>query len=100
MANKQAARRMAHPTFRRIVPNTVHVRQLRYLFHGLFVVKFLVTQLNRFRRTPLAQHTLPSSRLSQIVAQGILTEYQLCRWLPIPFGSSLLAILENRKRTA
>ncbi|MGI8499262.1 MAG: class I SAM-dependent methyltransferase [Gemmatimonadaceae bacterium] len=67
--------------------------RLRYLFPSLFPPKFAVAALNRVWRTGVKQTSMPSPSLSSLLARWLRLEDRLASRLPIPFGTSVLAIL-------
>jgi len=69
--------------------------ELRYLFHWLYLPKLLVTRLNALRRQKVAQHQIPPAWLNRALMRVCAAEYALTRGLRLPFGTSLLAILEK-----
>jgi 2-polyprenyl-3-methyl-5-hydroxy-6-metoxy-1,4-benzoquinol methylase len=71
------------------------VVRLRYLFPSLFLPKFVVAAFNRVRRTKVNQARLPSAPVSAIMTRGLLLEDRLAARLPVPFGTSVLGILER-----
>lgn len=75
----------------------LEIAHLRYLFRGLFVPKLLVAALNRHRRSrPIAQHGLPPPAVNRLMSRLCVVEDRLLRRVPIPFGTSLLAVARRR----
>ena len=70
----------------------IRLLQLRYLFHGLFPPKYLVAKLNRRRARKLEQHAIPGPAINRLMTTLCITEDRLLRNLPIPFGTSVLAV--------
>ena len=70
----------------------VELLQLRYLYRGLFPPKYLVARLNRRRTRKLEQHALPAPGINRLLARLCLWEDRLLRRVPIPFGTSVLAV--------
>lgn len=66
--------------------------ELRYLYRGLFPPKLLVAWWNRGRSAKIAQHTIPAPAVNRWLTRWFVAEDRLLRRLPIPFGTSLLAV--------
>lgn len=69
--------------------------RLRYLFPSLFLPKFAVAAFNRLRRSKVDQTRIPSRSVSSLIAGYLCLEDRLGARLPVPFGTSVLAILER-----
>jgi 2-polyprenyl-3-methyl-5-hydroxy-6-metoxy-1,4-benzoquinol methylase len=72
------------------------VLQLRYLYRGLFPPKYLVARLNRGRTKKVEQHAIPSPTVNRLMARLCLLEDRLLRRVPIPFGTSVLAVARQK----
>lgn len=70
----------------------IRLLQLRYLFRALFPPKYLVARLNRRRSRKLEQHAIPGPALNRLMTRLCIAEDRLLRHLPIPFGTSVLAV--------
>ncbi|WP_435020448.1 class I SAM-dependent methyltransferase [Tundrisphaera sp. TA3] len=86
-------RRYTAATLRRTldVPGLELIR-LRYLYPGLFPPKYLVARVNRRRASKLEQHALPAPWANRLLARLCLIEDRILRRLPVPFGTSALAV--------
>jgi SAM-dependent methyltransferase len=72
------------------------VLQLRYLYRGLFPPKLLVARLNRGRSKKVEQHAMPRPGINRLMEQFCLLEDRLLRRVPIPFGTSVLAVARQK----
>jgi SAM-dependent methyltransferase len=71
--------------------------RLRYLYPSLFPPKLLVANLNRRRTQKLEQHAMPAPGINRLMARLCLLEDRLLRRLPIPFGTSVLAVARRKR---
>jgi 2-polyprenyl-3-methyl-5-hydroxy-6-metoxy-1,4-benzoquinol methylase len=90
-------RRYTRRSLRTLIANRGSVRRLSYLFHLLVVPKLAVGILNRACGAGVPQHVVPARWINKCMEVICLSEYQALRSLGIPFGTSLLAVLEKRK---
>lgn len=79
---------------------TPHGRLLvfRPLFPELYLPKLFLRQFNRRVRHPLKQHGLPPHLINVALARICTNLDRLMRHLPVPFGTSLLAVLQRTGR--
>jgi len=66
--------------------------QLRYLFRVLFIPKLLVRLVNAGRSRKVAGHGIPSPAINTALQHLCVLEDRLLRRLPIPFGTSVIAV--------
>jgi SAM-dependent methyltransferase len=79
----------------------LEVTHLRHLFRVLYLPKRVVAALNRRRKSrPIAQHALPPVAVNRLLARLCLAEDRLLRRLPIPFGTSMLAVARRPESRA
>jgi SAM-dependent methyltransferase len=71
------------------------VLQLRYAFRSLFLPKLVVRLVNLSRFTKVAQHGIPADPINKFMCSLCLAEDRLLRRVPIPFGTSVLAVLHK-----
>lgn len=64
--------------------------ELRFLFHFLVFFKYAVKFLGR-----LEQHTLPPAWINRALRGFLVAETRLLHWARVPFGSSLLAVVQK-----
>lgn len=69
--------------------------RVRYLFPSLFAPKWLVARLNQRRGRAIVQARVPGTTTSAVMTRWLKLEAQLTRRLPVPFGSSALAVLRK-----
>lgn len=74
--------------------------RLRYLFRSLFIPKLTVALLNAGRRRKVAQHAIPPAPINAAMRRLCLWEDRLLRHVPIPLGTSLLAVARRTDRDA
>ncbi len=79
----------------RLVPAPMRVSAARYLFPGLYPLKWLVARINRGRARAVEQHRIPAGPVNTLMRLGCIAEYHLLRRLPLPFGTSLLVVIER-----
>ncbi len=90
-------RRYTAPGLRAVLESQgAELLQIRYLYRGLFPPKFLVAKLNRHRTRKLEQHAMPGPGINRLMARLCLLEDRLLRRLPIPFGTSVLAVARRK----
>lgn len=73
------------------------VLQVGYLFHMVYFLKRVVKMLNVLRPGTVTQHSMPSDFVNRIMESFCIAEYRLCRRLSVPFGSSVVGVLQRRK---
>ncbi len=77
---------------RTLAGHGVELLELRYLFRALFIPKLLVRLANAARTRKVAQHGLPAPWLNRALERLCILEDRLLRRLPLPFGTSVLAV--------
>lgn len=92
-------RRYTTASLRRIFPAAAAVHGCRYMFHALFTAKLAIGTLNRWRRRPIPQHRLPPRWVNTLMTRGLLLEHRCLRWMRLPFGTSVFAVLGNEARS-
>ena len=93
----QHFRRYSSAMLRQLLPADVEVMQLRYLFQSLYPLKWTVARINRLRpQNQLAQHKIPGSWASAAMTAWCSLEDRLLAPFRLPFGSSLLALVQLR----
>lgn len=80
---------------RRLVPDDGRTVFVRYLFHLLYVPKLLVKFVNHCFPRPISQHATSFPVLNPLMRALLILEYRTVGRLPIPFGTSLLAVIEK-----
>ncbi len=88
-------RRYTVAALRNLLAPHGRIVQMRYLFPSLFLPKLAIRCVNKMRRKKVPQHRLPSPRLNQWMTNLCLAEHELTSWMRIPFGTSVMAILEK-----
>lgn len=88
-------RRYTAGGLRRLLSPRGKILRLRYLFHGIVFLKLLVKLVNRGAKARIIQHRIPSGIVNRAMIAWCLAEYRWLRWLRIPFGTSVLAVLEK-----
>ncbi len=73
----------------------LEIKQIRYAFRALFIPKLLVRMLNSTRSQKVAQHSIPAPAVNKTMRALCLAEDRLLRHVPVPFGTSVLAILQK-----
>ncbi len=68
---------------------------LRYLFRGLFAPKLIVRAINAGRCRKVAQHGIPPAPINAALRRFCILEDRLLRHVPIPWGTSLLAVVRK-----
>lgn len=71
------------------------VRELRYLFNGLFFPKLVVKLVGRMSGSRVSQDRLPPSPVNSVVGRYFKLENRYLGPLRLPFGTSVLAVLEK-----
>ena len=88
-------RRYSRKAFRELVPGEGRLIYSRYLFHALFIPKLLVKWLNSCFHRRLPQHALPPRPVNWMMKTICILEYRLLWALRLPFGTSLLVVIEK-----
>ncbi|GIW85955.1 MAG: hypothetical protein KatS3mg108_0279 [Isosphaeraceae bacterium] len=72
----------------------LRVERARYLYRLLFAPKWVVARWNRWwgRGRPVAQHGVPPGVWNRLLEWVCVGEDRLLRGLPVPFGTSALAV--------
>lgn len=70
----------------------LNIVEQRYVFRSLFAPKLAVRLLNTGRQKKVAQYAIPRQRINSALIKACLLEDHLLRQLPIPFGTSALAV--------
>lgn len=89
-------RRYTSETLREILPAEAILVDMRYLFHAIYPLKWLVARINRLRpERELAQHAIPGPAVNAIMERLCRFEYRYLRRLNLPFGTSLVALIQR-----
>jgi SAM-dependent methyltransferase len=88
-------RRYRKDGLRRLLEPHGRVTRLQYLFHTLFLPKWLLARWNRRRRNKVPQHGIPPRPINKLLTYWNLWEFRALRSMRIPFGTSLMAVLET-----
>jgi 2-polyprenyl-3-methyl-5-hydroxy-6-metoxy-1,4-benzoquinol methylase len=88
-------RRYSRKTLRALLAGQGRILRLQYLFHVLFPPKLAVKLLNKCRRRRVAQHGIPPKAVNWLAKTVCVCEYRALGWLRLPFGTSLLAVVEK-----
>jgi SAM-dependent methyltransferase len=87
-------RRYTAESLRRLLTSRGRVLELRHLFHALFLPKFAVRKFNQFFHRDAIQHGMPAAPVNRFMELACLFEYNALKGLCVPFGTSLLAVVE------
>jgi hypothetical protein len=86
-------RRYTAATLRRTLDvQGLELMRLRYLFRTLFLPKLMVQLLNAGRDRKVAQHGIPVPAVNTAIRRVCVWEDRLLHRLPIPFGTSVMAV--------
>lgn len=88
-------RRYTKNTLRQVLPKNTRLKECRYLFHAIFPIKLLITGINKLRRKPVPQHSIPSKLVNTAMKQICLWENRFLKWAKIPWGTSVLAVVQR-----
>lgn len=88
-------RRYTARSLRSLMAGKGHIRELRYLFHALFFPKLAVKKLNEWMHLDAVQHAIPPASVNRIMEVFCRLEYAALRPFRLPFGTSLLAVVEK-----
>lgn len=88
-------RRYSSDAIRALLPHSAQLDTLGHLFHSLYLPKRILAFINGARRQPLPQHAIPPSPINALAKHYCILEYQCCRRLRIPWGTSLYAVIKK-----
>lgn len=88
-------RRYTAASLRRLLAGKGRLLELRHLFHALFLPKYAFRTLNRLFDRKAVQHGMPTAPVNRLMETACLWEYFALARLRVPFGTSLLAIVEK-----
>lgn len=71
------------------------VLELRYTFRALVLPKLLIRLVNSLRSHKVPQHGIPAAPINRLMRALCLAEDRLLRRVPVPFGTSVLAVLRK-----
>ncbi len=71
------------------------IKQCRYLFAGLVLPKWMVTRVERCRERNVCVDTIPTHLINRAATSWFKAELAIERRVSLPFGSSLLAVIEK-----
>jgi len=91
-------RRYRRSELQSIVPPAAHLVDSRYIFHWLFPMKWLLARLNQNRANAVAQHHIPIAPVNWLLERICAAEFVLFRWARLPFGTSVLALIQRAER--
>jgi SAM-dependent methyltransferase len=69
---------------------------VRYLFRVLFIPKLLVRLVNAARSRKVAQHGIPGPAINTALLHLCVLEDRLLRYVPVPFGTSVVGVARKR----
>ncbi len=90
-------RRYTRASLRGLLSRRGKILKLCYLFHALVLPKFAIATLNRLCKTKSAQHAIPSPWINRAMETACWLEYRTLGKLNVPFGTSLLAVVQKPK---
>ena len=90
-------RRYSRRTLKEALQDYGTIRECRYLFHTIFFPKLCIKFINRFRSNKLRQHGIPAASLNRLSSKWCILEFQWLRRVPVPFGTSVLAVLQRNR---
>lgn len=88
-------RRYTRTSLRALLVNRGKLLKLCYMFHSLVVPKFAIAMLNSVRGAAVAQHTVPSVWINRTMQTAMWIEHLVLGPLRLPFGTSLLAVVQK-----
>ncbi len=88
-------RRYRREPLRKLLAPHGKLSELRYLFHGLFFMKAAFRLVNGASGGKLRQHAIPPWPINWAMRTLCLAETAVLRWMGVPFGTSLLAVLQR-----
>jgi 2-polyprenyl-3-methyl-5-hydroxy-6-metoxy-1,4-benzoquinol methylase len=93
--NLHCRRYTAEGLKRTLTGHGVEILELRYLFRSLFLPKLAIRLLNAGRTRKLAQHRVPGPLVNRALEHMCILEDRLLGRLPLPFGTSVLAVVRK-----
>lgn len=78
------------------IPESLTVLQMRFLFHALFVPKYIVGRMNKARVNKVSQSQIPAKSLNDIMTVLCEWENRILGTEHLPFGTSLLAVAQRQ----
>lgn len=78
------------------IPGSLTILQMRYLFHTLFVPKYLVRLVNKTRVSKVSQAQIPPKPLNDVMTKLCEWENRAIGTARLPFGTSLLAVTQKQ----
>jgi SAM-dependent methyltransferase len=93
-------RRYTRSSLHEILEPHGRIRKIRYLFPGLFVPKLVAKLVGRLRGGGLRQDRLPPSLVNEVLARYLRLEDRVVGPLRLPFGTSVLALLQLARHEA
>jgi SAM-dependent methyltransferase len=91
----QHFRRYSRQSLAALLRGKAKVLRMEYLFHLLFLPKMLVKIRNSVLGGSTAQHGVPSPAVNRWMEAACLADYRFLRPLRVPFGTSLLAVVQK-----
>jgi len=91
----QHYRRYTRHALLALLKGKARVVDMRHLFHTLFIPKLAVKTINTSFRADTPQHAIPTKAINEMMEAACALEYRALRWLRLPFGTSLLAVVEK-----
>lgn len=88
-------RRYTRSSLRALLQKRGRLISLRYLFHALVVPKCAIAAFNRVFQAKAAQHGVPAAWLNGLMETASWLEYRMVGGWNLPFGTSLLAVVEK-----
>jgi hypothetical protein len=88
-------RRYSRTSLQKILTGAGRIITLQHLFHTLFFPKLAFAIFNRVFHSQVAQHAMPPASVNHFMKSICRLEYQTLGRLGMPFGTSLLAIIEK-----
>jgi len=96
----QHFRRYTAGSLRQLLAGRGRLLDVRYLFHALFLPKLAVKTFNQWFHRDAIQHGMPATFVSKAMETACLLEHYALKPLRVPFGTSLIAVLENPRSVA
>lgn len=79
-----------------LVPCDASIVRTKFMFQSIFPVKLVVAILNSFRNRAIAQHRVPSKGVNAALAKFCVAEFSVLGRHSLPFGTSLMAVIERK----
>jgi SAM-dependent methyltransferase len=92
-------RRYSSADLRKLLAGKGKLLEFHHLFHALFLPKLAIRTVNRLFHRETAQHAIPPAPINAFLTTAGWMEYRTLRVLRIPFGTSLMAVLEKPSAT-